>query len=236
MLRWNGAALAATLIVCGASAALAADRVGETSALIASASQTAPASQPAKLNLTDPIYRNATLQTNADSALEVRFLDGSRLSMGAGSTAVVDQYIYAGPDASGKGASGTQVVKYGKGLFRFISGTIPKDQVKIETPTVTIGIRGTELIFDVADDGETEMSTVAGEADATDGSGETLTVRVDESVVVDRNRRFRGRVRKFRHKSRSIAIAEGLDGARKRWRIRKVRQRRVIRRRRRRDN
>ena len=71
-------------------------------------------------------------------------------------------------------------------------------------------------------------------ADATDGSGETLTVHPDESVVVDKNRRFRGRVRRRRHVSRSIAIAEGLDGARKRWRIRKPARRRAIRRRRRR--
>jgi hypothetical protein len=106
--------------------------------------------------------------------------------------------------------------------------------VKISTPSVSIGIRGTELVIDVADDGETEMSTIAGEADATDGSGETLTVAADESVVIDKNRRFRGRVRKRRHVSRSIAIADGLAGARLRWRIRKPAKRRAVRRRRRR--
>jgi hypothetical protein len=53
---------------------------------------------------------------------------------------------------------------------------------------------------------------------------------------VGSDRRFRGRVRRFRHKTRSLAIAEGLEGARKRWRIRKVRKRRVVRRRRRRNN
>jgi hypothetical protein len=123
-----------------------------------------------------------------------------------------------------------------KGAFRFLSGAIPKEKVKISTPTVTIGIRGTELVLDVAEDGETEMSTVAGEADCTDGGGETLTVRVDESVLVGSNRRFRGKVRRFRHVSRSLAIVAGLDGARARWRIRKERhRRRVIRRRRRRN-
>ena len=44
------------------------------------------------------------------------------------------------------------------------------------------------------------------------------------------------KVRRFRHVSRSLAIASGLDGARARWRIRKERRRRrVIRRRRRRN-
>jgi hypothetical protein len=107
--------------------------------------------------------------------------------------------------------------------------------VKTQRPR-HVGIRGTELVFDVAEDGETEMSALAGGADCTDGAGERLTVGVDESILVGADRRFRGPVRRFRHVSRSLAIAAGLDGARKRWRIRKERRsRRVIRRRRRRN-
>jgi len=58
---------------------------------------------------------------------------------------------------------------------------------------------------------------------------------VNESILVDRTRRFRGRVRRFLHRSRSLAIADGLDGARRRWRVRKERRRRRRRRRRGRD-
>jgi len=104
------------------------------------------------------------------------------------------------------------------------------------TAAATLGFAGIARAETPADDGETELSTIAGEADCTDGAGETLTVLADQSVLVDRNRRFRGGVRRFRHKSRSIAIAEGLEGARKRWRIRKQRKRRAVRRRRRRNN
>jgi len=185
MLRFSGTALAAAIVVWGASAAVAADKVGETSALIASASQTAPASPTAQLNLSDPIYRNATLETKPDSALEVRFLDGSRLSMGAGSSAVVDQYVYAGPDASGKGATGKQVIKYGKGLFRFISGTIPKDQVQIETPTVTIGIRGTVIRTAVEDNGGTTIGVDQGLAFITlRQTGQSITLQPGTKITV----------------------------------------------------
>jgi hypothetical protein len=59
---------------------------------------------------------------------------------------------------------------------------------------------------------------------------------VEQSVLIDRTRRFRGGVRRFRHKTRSIAIAEGFDGARKRWKIRKQKKRRANRRRRRRND
>lgn len=182
-----------------------------------------------EMELEDDVYMNEVVETGEESALVVKFSDGSKLTLGENAKIVIDKYVY-NPSTS----TGEQAVTLTKGAFRFLSGSVPKANVKITTPTVTIGIRGTELIFDVADDGETEMSTVSGEADATDGSGETLTVAADESVVIDKNRRFRGRVRRRRHVSRSIAIAEGLDGARKRWRIRKPARRRAIRRRRRR--
>jgi hypothetical protein len=174
---------------------------------------------------------NELIETDGESAVVIAFADGSKLTVGENAKIVIDKYVY---DPGGSGNE--QIITLTKGAFRFLSGSIPKDKVKLSTPTVTIGIRGTELIFDVADDGETEMSTVAGEADCTDGAGETLTVRVDESILVGSNRRFRGKVRRFRHISRSLAIVSGLDGARARWRIRKERRRRrVIRRRRRRN-
>jgi len=185
-----------------------------------------------EIEFEDGVYMNELIETDDESAVVIKFSDGSKLTVGENAKVTIDKYVYD-PTAG----SGSQAISVAKGAFRFLSGSIPKDQVKLQTPTVTIGIRGTEFFFDVADDGETELSTVAGEVDCTDGSGETLTVRIDESIVVDRNRRFRGRVRRFRHRSRSLAIAEGLDGARKRWRIRIERKRRERRRRRRRrDN
>ena len=184
-----------------------------------------------EIDFEDSVYMNEIVETGDESAIVIAFADGSKLTVGENAKIVIDKYVY-----NPAGSDSEQVITLTKGAFRFLSGSIPKDKVKLSTPTVTIGIRGTELIFDVADDGETEMSTVTGEADCTDGGGQTLTVAADQSVLVDRTRRFRGGVRRFRHKSRSLAILEGLDGARKRWRIRKERKRRAIRRRRRRNN
>jgi hypothetical protein len=184
-----------------------------------------------EIEFEDSVFMNELIETDDESALVIHFADGSKLTVGENAKVLIDKYVY-----SPGGTGGEQIVTLSKGAFRFLSGAIPKDKVKISTPTVTIGIRGTELIFDVADDGETEMSAVSGEADCTDGAGETLTVGADQSVLVGADRRFRGRVRRFRHRSRSLAIAEGLDGARKRWRTRKERRRRRVNRRRRRPN
>jgi hypothetical protein len=184
-----------------------------------------------EIEFEDSVYMNEVIETDDESAVVVQFADGSKLTIGENAKVVIDRYVY-----DPAGSSSEQVVTLTKGAFRFLSGSIPKEKVKLQTPTVTIGIRGTELIFDVADDGETEMSTVAGEADCTDGAGETLTVGAEQSVLVGADRRFRGRVRRFRHRSRSVAVDEGLEGARRRWRIRKAKKRRVQRRRRRRRN
>jgi hypothetical protein len=136
------AALAA-LSLCAVAWTGSAEPVGNTSAIIPNASQQAPQGTRSDLRLKDPIIRNAELATADRGALEVTFLDGSKLTMGQNSRLTVDEYVYGGPGGAGK-----QSVRYTKGLFRFISGSIPKDQVKVETPTVTIGIRGT--IFRVA--------------------------------------------------------------------------------------
>jgi hypothetical protein len=131
------AAVGSIALFIGSGSAFA-EPVGKASAIKTAAYQQPPQATPGELHLADPIIRNATLSTKPDSALEVTFLDGSKLSMGANSSLVVDDYVYSGPGGAGK-----QTLRYTRGLFRFVSGTIPKDQVKIDTPTVTIGIRGT---------------------------------------------------------------------------------------------
>ncbi len=224
-------ALVATVAlgVAGSARAEDAEEIGGVEDIVNYAWSTIAPEPRDEIELEDDIYMNEVVETGEESALVVKFSDGSKLTLGENAKIVIDKYVYDPLSSAGE-----QAVTLSKGAFRFVSGALPKANVKIATPTVTIGIRGTELIFDVADDGETEMSTISGEADATDGSGETLTVGVDESIVVDRNRRFRGKVRKRRHVSRSIAITEGLNGARQRWRIQKPTRRRAVRRRRRR--
>lgn len=147
----------AALSLCTVAWTVAAEPVGNTSAIIPNASQVPPQGTRSDLKLRDPIIRNAELATADRGALEVTFLDGSRLSMGQNSRLTVDEYVYSGPGGAGK-----QSVRYTKGLFRFISGSIPKDQVKIETPTVTIGIRGTIFRAAVLDDNSGAVSVEYG--------------------------------------------------------------------------
>jgi hypothetical protein len=220
----SGVAAAGLGIAGPVRAASEPDSVGGVEDIVNYAWSTIAPDPKDEIEFQDDVYTNEIVETADESALVVKFSDGSKLTLGENSKLVIDRYVY------NPGGDSAQALTLTKGAFRFLSGQMPKSNVQIKTPAVSIGIRGTELVFDVLDDGETEMSTITGQADVTDGGGETLTVNPDESIQAGANRRFVGKVRKRRHVSRSIAIAEGLDSARKRWPVRKPKRRRAVRR------
>lgn len=150
-MRARTAVSVVALVGSAAMAALSvayADTVGEATRVQTFAYQTPPQAGRAPLYKLNPIVQNATLQTVPNGALEVRFVDGSKLTLGSASTIVVDNYVY------NAGGAGTQTLKMSRGVFRFVSGTIPKDRVQLQTPMVTIGIRGTIVKTQVGDDGK----------------------------------------------------------------------------------
>jgi hypothetical protein len=157
-----------------------AEQVGAASALRPQATQAAPAAQPKELALNAPVFRNAEVKTAAQGLLEITFLDQSKLSLGGDSEAVIDEFQYTGP-----GAPGDQVLKFSKGVFRFISGAVPKDKVKIETPTSLIGIRGTTLRTRVEADGTTTVGCDSGQVFITSRqTGQTITLNPGEKVTI----------------------------------------------------
>lgn len=193
-MKFYAQAALAALLVCAAGWTASAEPVGNTSAVIPNASQVPPQGTRSDLKLRDPIIRNAELATAERGALEVTFLDGSKLTMGQNSRLTVDEYVYTGPGGTGK-----QTVRYTKGIFRFVSGSIPKDNVKIETPTVTIGIRGTIFRSVIDEGGEGALSVEYGpngeeyEVTVTSKkSGETVVVKSGQKLGFNNNGGFMG--------------------------------------------
>ena len=161
-------------------ASWAAEAVGAATSLRPSAQQAVPQQQAAELGLNANIFRDAELTTGTNGLLNVTFLDKSQLAMGANSSVVVDEFTYGGP-----GAPGDQVLRYAKGAFRFISGAVPKDKVRLETPTVTIGIRGTTVRTLVSPDGTTTVGLDDGIAIVISRqTGQTITLNPGEKVTI----------------------------------------------------
>jgi hypothetical protein len=187
------AAIAAASVIACCFVASAAESVGNASSITPDASQTSQGTR-SDLKLRDNIIRNAELVTADKGALEVTFLDGSKLTMGQNSRLTVDEYVYTGPGGTGK-----QTVRYTKGLFRFLSGSIPKDQVKIDTPTVTIGIRGTIFRTALPGDGSGAVSVDKGPNGETyevlitsKQTGKTIVLKSGQMVKFDSGGVFEG--------------------------------------------
>lgn len=163
----------------GLSAVAWAENVGEATRVQRFAYQTIPQAQKTPIYRLDPVVRNARLETVPSGALEVTFTDGSRLTLGSASAVVVDNYVFGGA----QGASG-QTLKMTRGLFRFVSGSMPKDQVKLQTPSVTIGIRGTTVKVKSDDNGVGTIFFEHGEGYVDNGKGQTVQMGQGDMVKI----------------------------------------------------
>ncbi len=97
-----------------------------------------------ELLLRENVYTDQWLRTVPEGALHVRFADGTQLRLGADSQMVVDRYVYD----PNKGDE-VFVSRLAKGMFRFISGNLKSRNVSVDTPTLVLGIRGTDFIVKV---------------------------------------------------------------------------------------
>jgi hypothetical protein len=94
------------------------------------------------------VFRSAVIKSGSGAAAELTFADSSKATLSSDSELTIDEFVYSGP-----GAAANQTVTFAKGSFRFVSGLVPKQNVTLRTPTVTLGIRGTTLIIVVRPDG-----------------------------------------------------------------------------------
>jgi hypothetical protein len=82
---------------------------------------------------------------------------------------------------------GNQTLKMTRGLFRFVSGSMPKDQVRLQTPSVTIGIRGTVLKILTDALGVGTIFFEHGEGFVDNGKGKKVDMRQGDMVKIGPN-------------------------------------------------
>jgi hypothetical protein len=102
------------------------------------------------LSLKSQIFQEDVLKTDKNGQLQIMFTDNSIISMGRGSEMKIAEYRWQ-PDQK-DGALKTQVKE---GTFRVMGGALAKDaphNFKTETPTATIGIRGSMYTFKTTKD------------------------------------------------------------------------------------
>ncbi len=93
------------------------------------------------LEADSPVYNSETISTGVKAAVEITFTDGATLSQGPNSQVQLDDYVFD-PDSD----AGEITIGLLEGTFRSVTGQIVDmnpEGFTIETPTATIGIRGT---------------------------------------------------------------------------------------------
>lgn len=93
----------------------------------------------------DRIFRQATVYTRQYGTVEIQLDDGTDLTVAPSSSITIDDFVFAG------GGDGVALSLL-KGAARIASGRLSKSAYAIDTPTATIGIRGTEFWLDASPD------------------------------------------------------------------------------------
>ena len=97
------------------------------------------------LKLKDDIFLNDVVQTAAGSKLGITFNDATTFNLSANSTITIDNYVY---QDGGKDNAG--IFDIGKGTVAFVAAAVAKTgDMKITTPTASMGIRGTTGVVEV---------------------------------------------------------------------------------------
>jgi hypothetical protein len=97
------------------------------------------------LKVKDDIYLNDVVQTGANSALGITFIDATTFNLKANTKITIDNYVY-----EDGGKSNAAIFDVAKGTAAFVAASVAKTgDMKITTPTATLGIRGTTGLVEV---------------------------------------------------------------------------------------
>ncbi|MEM6847587.1 MAG: hypothetical protein AAF580_05850 [Pseudomonadota bacterium] len=142
------ALLAATaLVALGAgSSATAQTNVGRTTAVNQSA-ELERSRRVRSLVINDPILFQDQVITSDEALVQVLFVDGSALTVGANSRVIVDEFVF--DPAAGAGSLVSEVAA---GSLRFVGGKLSKQrgQVSFKTRFGTLGVRGGIVDIDLS--------------------------------------------------------------------------------------
>ena len=104
-----------------------------------------------------PVYSGDKIITGQAGSAQIQFRDNTKLAVGPNSSISIDAFVFSNT------VTARQIsISVAKGALRFFTGTSPKDAYAINTPTSTIGVRGTQFDVDVEQGGTTRVANFEG--------------------------------------------------------------------------
>ena len=137
------------------------------------------------INVSDQVFHKEIIETNSVSTTQIVFLDETVLTIGPESRLILDELVFDRNATNGK-----VVMTALKGLFTFVSGSLPSESYQINTPTTTIGMRGTKFDLFVARNGASTVILRSGAIDVKNLQGverQVNTVDLATNVVTKKS-------------------------------------------------
>ncbi|WP_166304537.1 FecR family protein [Bradyrhizobium sp. 2S1] len=127
------------------------------------------------LQIRDDIFANDEVATSATSSLGITFNDGTTFNLRANARITIDNYVY-----EDGGQQNSALFNVGKGTAAFVAAAVARTgDMKISTPTATLGIRGTTGLVEVPE-GATATSNNVGIKLYPDADGHVGRIEVND--------------------------------------------------------
>jgi hypothetical protein len=140
--------------------------------------RTPPGADETAAKAADELVQQEALRTEKESTIQVKFIDGSELSVEQSSEMVLSDYVF-------DGAAATGVIDLNNGLFHFKSNGNDDQGITLRTPVATIGVRGTEFLVHVDGDDVTVIDILDGAVEARPhGNGRSVTCIGGQSILI----------------------------------------------------
>jgi hypothetical protein len=108
------------------------------------------------LHVRDDVFLNDAVQTSSSSSLAITFNDATTFHLSANAKITIDNYVY-----EDGGKQNTGIFAIGKGTVAFVAAAVARTgDMRIATPTSTLGIRGTTGLVEVPESGGAAGSNV----------------------------------------------------------------------------
>lgn len=156
--------------------------VGEVSEVTGTATVTHPDGTTEPVVMGTDIYQGDIIETGGSGAVNITFIDESTFAVSESAKLAIDEYVF--DPASNSGASDFSILR---GVFVYTSGLIGRedpDDVEIETPVGSIGIRGTTIAGTIDPEGESQITVVEGAIVIKNGAGEQTLSGQYETVTI----------------------------------------------------
>ena len=104
------------------------------------------------------IYLGDNIEVASDGRMQILLLDETVFTLGSGARLTIDEFVFD-PETQ----SGSMTTQITKGAFRFVSGKLAKSSpsaMKVQLPSATLSIRGTQVAGLVDEDGNSQVILV----------------------------------------------------------------------------